>query len=84
MVNSFTYENRPYFGVKRNNQELIAPDKGRVLYSANNGQKIITNVTINPGETHNYEFTYEFKNMNNDQSFDIGKVFFGRLKVGTR
>lgn len=84
LVNTFTYENRPFYSVVKDGNTLVAIQNGRFSYSANNGEKFVSSISINPGETHNYVINYEFNKNNTDQSVDNGKIIFGRLKIVTK
>lgn len=43
---------------------------------------LLTNVSIDPGETHNYTITFTYKHLEDvNQNEDMGKTFSGRLGV---
>lgn len=55
---------------------------GTVPETAISNSNLLTNVSIDPGETHNYTITFTYKHLDDvDQSADMGKSFSGRLGV---
>ena len=81
IYNDFTWENRLYYGITRNGTEIVSLNSGRVPYPVNEGEAMLSNVEINPGEEHNYVLTFEFKDTNTNQDIDKGKMFYTKLQV---
>ena len=80
MVNDYHYELRPNYTLTRNNTTLSS---GMVLYGVNNGTKLVDNVTINPGETHNYELTFSFNTNGTPELIknNYNRSFYSSIKV---
>ena len=67
--------------VTRNGNEVVSLNTGRVPYPTNEGEAMLQNVEIKPGETHNYVLTFEFKETGLNQDIDKNKKFYTKLVV---
>ena len=81
LINEFSWENRPYFSVKKNGEELIPITTGRVGYAVNNGTEFMKGLTTSANTTDEYEFTFSFTRANYDQTIDNNKLFYGALDI---
>lgn len=53
-----------------------------VSETAVSNSPLLTNVSIEPGDTHNYTIAFTYKHLTDvDQSADMGKTFHGKLGV---
>lgn len=81
IVNEFSYDNRPNFGLKIDGAVIVPSDKGRVGYPVNNNSVIIKNLSIEAGQEKNIELTFTFVKKDTNQSVDYNKLFYEALKV---
>ena len=80
ILNDYHYEVRPKFVLMKNGAEIA---KGELLYTPNNGEVLVDNVEINPGETNQYELIYSFSDNQNKSLTDnnFGRTYYSSLKV---
>ena len=83
LINEFTETNNLYFGLIRDSKTVIDISSSRVPYPNGNNRRVLmlSNVVLNPKETHTYEITLLFKETNQNQDVDRGKTFSGKLQI---
>jgi len=81
VMNTFTATNNLYYGLKLNGNVVKNILTERVPRNTEQNKALTTNVLIQPGQTHTYELTLEFRNTEFNQDIDKGKVFKAKLRV---
>lgn len=78
VTNTYTEKNNLYFGLRRNYNLVLDINENRLPYT---DKYLIENVEIKPNQTHEYDLSFLFKETNENQDIDKGKIFYAKLKI---